>query len=384
MRLSPTIHTDLLVVGLGPAGCAAARSALAEVPGLRILAVDAARFPRDKPCGGAIPGGGRRELALAGLELRVPHARASHARLRAGGDEMRVALPVPAVVVERRAFDADLVAQVRAAGAETLEDAPLLELETGLARTGAGDVAFRGLVVADGASAMGRRVLGLPAGRRVPLREARAPRGQEDLVFDLDAGVSGYAWRFPSPGAGAPAESLGAYAFAGGGVDAALSAWAASEGLPSTGARAWSLRVRDRDEPAGVDGALLAGEALGVDPLAGEGIRYALWSGRIAGRLAARAILAGRAPSPGAYRRALGRTRTGAVLALFVRLAPLLYGPDPRWRRAAADPAVAAAFAGLVSGGRILPQVARLLVRYARFALPPVPRRNLAGTRRPA
>jgi len=361
------IHTDLLVVGLGPAGCAAASAALSTAPGLRLVAIDAATFPRDKLCGGAVPGGGLRELALAGLELRVPHVRASHARLRACRNEVRVALPTPAAVVERRSFDADLVAQVRAEGGQVIEAAPLLGIEGGVARTGAGDVEFRAAIVADGASATGRRSLGLPAGHRVPLREARAPRAQEDLVFDLDAGVTGYAWRFPCPGTSALEENLGAYALAGGGVDAALRGWAAAEDLPAAAPEAWALRVRDRLEPTGVPGALLAGEALGADPLLGEGIRYALWSGRIAGRLAAHALRAGRVPSPAAYRRALACTRTGAVLALFVRLAPRLYGTDLRWRRAAADPAVAAAFAGLVSGEPVVPAGARLLARYAAF-----------------
>ncbi len=357
------IRTDLLVVGLGPAGCAAARAALAVVPGLRVVAVDAARFPRDKLCGGAVPGGGRRELALAGFALRVPHVSVSHARLRTEGKDVRVALPTPAVVIERNAFDADLVAQVRDAGVEAIEGAPLLGLDGGVARTGAGDVVFRALVMADGASARGRRALGLAAGRRAPLREARAARSQEDLVFDLDAGIAGYAWRFPCPGVKQPAENLGAYAFSGGGVDDVLAVWGSAEGLTSTGAEAWALRLRDPREPVGIAGALLAGDALGADPLTGEGIRYALWSGRIAGGLAARALRAGRAPSPDAYRRALARSRTGMVLALFVRLAPRLYGIDPRWRRAAASPAVAQAFAALVSGAPVVPQIAGLLLR---------------------
>ena len=387
-----SIDADLLVVGAGPAGCAAAVAARAEARSLRVVVIDAARFPRDKLCGGAIPGGGRRELALAGLSLRVPHAVAAQVRLRVAGADLRVPLPIPAVVVERRAFDADLVAQARSSGAEVLEGAALLGVEGRVAATAAGPVAFRALVAADGASAAGRRALGLPPGPRLPLREARVPRGQEDLLFDLDAGAGGYAWRFPCPGGAGPEENAGAYAFRGGGAcaDAALRELARAEGLCLNG-DAWSLRPRGRGEPVGVPGALLAGEALGVDPLAGEGIRYALWSGRIAGRSAARALRAGRLPSPAAYARALARTRTGAVLALFVRLAPRLYGEDPRWRRLAADAAVAAGFADLVSGAAVLPAAARLLARWASLAAarqvrsaPGEPGGNLAGTGRPA
>ncbi|MEK7381419.1 MAG: FAD-dependent monooxygenase [Gemmatimonadota bacterium] len=41
-------HTDLLVIGAGPAG--AATAARAAAAGLRVTLVDRARFPRDKPC----------------------------------------------------------------------------------------------------------------------------------------------------------------------------------------------------------------------------------------------------------------------------------------------------------------------------------------------
>ena len=43
---------DSIVVGAGPAGSTAAR-VLAE-RGARVLLLDRARFPRDKPCGGAV------------------------------------------------------------------------------------------------------------------------------------------------------------------------------------------------------------------------------------------------------------------------------------------------------------------------------------------
>ena len=43
---------DAIVVGAGPAGSTAART-LAE-GGARVLVLDRARFPRDKPCGGGI------------------------------------------------------------------------------------------------------------------------------------------------------------------------------------------------------------------------------------------------------------------------------------------------------------------------------------------
>ncbi len=346
------MRCDLLVVGAGPAGCAAAVAAHAQDPKLAVTVIDAARFPREKLCGGAITGGGLRELELSGLVLRVRHAVTGHALLRLGGAISRVDLPHAAVVVRRLELDADLVAQAREAGAQVREGTALQAVHGDIAHTSQGPIRFGAMIAADGVSGATRRCLGLPQGRRVPLCEAQLPAAEQwDLVFDLDAGVAGYAWRFPCVGPGAPAESCGVYSSKRApDLAAALARFAAREGLSAGGADRSAIRLYQPGGPYGSGRALLAGEALGVDPLAGEGIRYALWSGRIAGKHAARALSRGAAPSVGAYRRALHASRSGVTLALCARLAGRLYGPDPRWRRAAADRGVAEALAALVSG----------------------------------
>jgi flavin-dependent dehydrogenase len=365
------MRCDVLIAGAGPAGCAAAIAARRAAPHLSVVLVDAARFPREKPCAGAITGGGLRELERAGLALRVPHAVVSHARLRALGREARVELPRPAVVVRRAELDADLVQQARDAGATVLEGAALEDVQEDRARTGAGEISFGALVCADGAAGPSRRLLGLGPGRHALLREARAPgASQWDLLFDLDAGVPGYAWRFPAPGlAGATGETVGIYAHARtAGLGPALEAWLAREGRSAGEPVRWPIRLHEPRGPVGQalgpglgkTRALLAGEALGVDPLTGEGIRYAFWSGRIAGALAARAAARRQAPSLAEYRARLAASRSGLALALLSRLAGGLYGPDVRWRRLAAEPRVAAAFAAVVSGRPSRPVVAAL------------------------
>ncbi|GEJ57156.1 FAD-dependent monooxygenase [Anaeromyxobacter diazotrophicus] len=359
---------DLLVVGAGPAGCAAAVAARRAAPGLDVRVVDAARFPREKPCGGALTGGAQRELALAGLELRVRHAVVTHALLRVEGLARRVELPRPAAVVRRIELDHDLVLQARAAGARVDEEAPLLALEPGLARTGAGPLRFRAAVAADGVGGPSRRALGLGPGRRAPLRETQLEAaGQGDLLFDLDAAGAGYAWRFPCFVEGRPAESCGVYALAGGAaLTGALREFARREGvLPAAPATPSALRLFEPGGPVGAGAALLAGDALGADPLAGEGLRYALWSGRIAGALAARALARGGAPSLRAYRARLAGSRSGLLLQLTARLAPRLYAGQGRWRRAAADPRVAEALAALVSGAAPAGPLLALTVRLA-------------------
>ncbi len=365
---SSEVRADLLIAGAGPAGCAAAVAARRAAPKLRVVLVDSARFPRDKVCGGAITGGGLREMERAGLALRVPHAVARFVTLRVDGASLRAELPRPAAVVSRLDWDADLVAQARQAGAQVVEGAPLLALRQGVAETGAGPVRFAALVCADGVGGTSRRLLGLPSGRRAPLREALAEeRGQEELIFDFDAGVRGYAWRFPCLCGARPVENAGVYSLAGPPGDA-LERWTGREGIRTGPQLAWSLRLWERGGPVGAGPALLAGEALGADPLTGEGIRYALWSGRIAGDLAARAIRRGGAGPGGplrwAYRARLAASRSGVALSLFRSLGARLYGGDPRWRRLASDPKVMGALAELVSGAAPPRPLLALLLRY--------------------
>jgi menaquinone-9 beta-reductase len=290
---------------------------------------------------------------------------------------VRVELPHPAVVVRRLEFDADLVAQARAAGANVIEEAPLEALEGDVAITGQGSIRFRALIAADGLAGASRRALGLPAGRRVPLREAAVPVAQQwDLVFDLDAGLPGYAWRFPCIDAGRNSENCGVYSAEGSaGLDEALARFADREGLTGRGPLGRSaIRLFEAGGPVGKGNALLAGEALGADALAGEGIRYALWSGRISGRLAARTLAAGRLLSLGAYRALLFTSRSGVLLELGARLAKRLYGPDPRWRAIASDRRVAEAVAALVSGEAPVLPILGLLAR-----LPAARKRSGAG-----
>ena len=47
------MNYDVIVVGAGPAGSTAAKN-LAE-KGIKVLLLDKAKFPRDKPCGGGLP-----------------------------------------------------------------------------------------------------------------------------------------------------------------------------------------------------------------------------------------------------------------------------------------------------------------------------------------
>ena len=63
---------DVLIAGAGPAG--ATLAIMLGRAGLSVEVYDAHRFPREKPCAGAISAWGLEALAAIGVELDVPHA----------------------------------------------------------------------------------------------------------------------------------------------------------------------------------------------------------------------------------------------------------------------------------------------------------------------
>ena len=304
---------DLAVVGAGPAGAAAALSALRTRPGARVLLLDRSDFPRDKSCGDGIAPHALDELARLGaahvLADRVPVQRL---RLTAPhGAEVARRTPRPNYVVPRTVFDARLVEAAVERGA-VLERRTVRRIEVRDDRVVLdGEVAARAVVGADGANGVVRRQLGLPrqpaGATAVAVRGyATAPGGEpEQLIVLSPHKWPAYAWSFDAGDGTANvgfgmllpelrAEPQGGRRALEDGLAELLPGVEAerkvSHHLPLS-------RVRP-PQPAGR--VLLAGDAMSlVNPLTGEGIFYALLSGRLAGACAG-------APDPGrAYARAL-------------------------------------------------------------------------------
>ena len=307
---------DLVVVGSGPAGSAAAIGALRTRPDLRVLLVDRAEFPRDKACGDGIAPHVLELLesyAVTGLvddAVPVPEL-----RLHRGPTSVRRRMHRPAWVVPRLVLDARLRDAAVAAGA-----VPQHGQVRGTTSGGHGVVLeglpgpVTGAVVlgADGAHSLVAR--SQPAGRPRGSRTAFAlrgyaptpveRRGAQVIVFG-DTRQPSYAWSFDRGDGHAnvgygellhgdqppptrrllldqlerllPASTQGGEAWRG-------------HHLPLT---PWRFRPR-------AGRVLLAGDAARlVNPLTGEGIYYAVLTGLLAGASAATAVTEGRPENAG-------------------------------------------------------------------------------------
>ncbi|HSL00363.1 MAG TPA: NAD(P)/FAD-dependent oxidoreductase [Rubrobacteraceae bacterium] len=371
-----TTRYDLIVVGAGPGGSATAYHAAKS--GLEVLLLDRQEFPRDKPCGDGLMPHAASEIKLMGLAewLEEPHhgtftgfsVYTASAFLRQG---VPPSLHGPRGYVARRGeTDAKLLEAAVSAGADFLPRTRATDLlrspagdATGVeVANGAGSARFGAplVVAADGVGGFAGK--GLKAhqnavARRQYFRGVDGPNKEDLQIFitrDMNADGAGYGWVFylgdgtANVGAGVSTRSL---ARTGRNLkdyferflqEPQLAAWleaAEPEGPP----RSWSLKMGMWGARRYAQGLLMVGDAASmVHPISGEGVGYAVESGRLAAAWAYEAHVRKdfSASTLSGYERQLRKQRAREHLSghALVNLVPNLSMLEPLFKACEKDP----------------------------------------------
>ncbi len=346
-----TTHYDAMIVGGGPAGASAAFTL--RQAGKRALVLEKERLPRYKTCGGAVS---RRVLAQFPFSFEsVIQANVRAISYALGDHFTTIRLDDPSLVmVMREEFDdyllkhigAEVHASSRVTGIEELSDRVRVTTSDGERLEG------EYLIAADGANSTVARALGLRKHRvlagaieieaRVPADVLQQFAHAPLLIFgELRLG---YLWIFPK--ADHLSVGIGALSPRPGELQAALDRVMVRYGIPLDGQprHGHPLPIYRHGGQLGTSRTLLAGDAAGlVDPFTGEGIRFAIRSGR----LAAQAIVRGQTDRyTGMIRREIGTNHlVGAALTW------IFYGmPRASFKMALRNPRLSQALVSMVGG----------------------------------
>ncbi len=323
---------DVIVVGAGPGGSAAAH-ALAQA-GLDVLLLEKSAFPREKVCGDGLTPRAVKTLIDMGIDTTGANGFIRNRGLRIIGGGLCLELPWPeladypahGLVRPRLDFDELLAGAAQKAGARLqelsnvtgalLDDAGRVVGVTAKVGPDRNETTYRApvTIAADGSSA--RLALGLGVAKRddrpmgvAVRRYFQGPRHDDDMLeswLELRAPngdlLPGYGWVF-GVGDGTSNVGLGilntTQAFQDTDYKKLMARWTGSmpgewqfDEAHATGpVRGGALPMGFNRQPHYTRGLMLVGDAAGaVNPFNGEGIAYAMESGRLAAEVTLQAL----------------------------------------------------------------------------------------------
>lgn len=300
---------DVIVVGGGPAGASAARRA-AQI-GASVLLIDAATFPRAKPCGGAVSEQAMSYLDFP-LEPALIQAEVYGARVHFAENVVEGRKPFRiAVLTSRTELDFFLLGKAAEAGVEIIQGIRVENVSQNddFAIVTIDNRQFKSqyVIAADGAQSLIAKSI-----RQRLSKDEFAVAYEADIVCSKESPAQlandlidiyfgqeymGYSWIFPKRdrwniGVGAMASQATNVKSSTKEFLGKLTALRYDAGAELVNGKGWIIPAGGIRRRVGLKRIYLTGDAAGfVDPFYGEGIAYAILSGAQAGAITGTASL---------------------------------------------------------------------------------------------
>ncbi|KPA21513.1 putative oxidoreductase [Shimia sp. SK013] len=374
---------DIIVIGAGPAGSAAA--AWAAKHGARVALVDKATFPRNKLCGGLFTERSRRYYReIFGQDFDLTQAVTRHdIAFWHEGSELAVIRDIPPLHLTMRLdLDDTLFRHALDAGAVDFSGRSIAQLSENSMSFKNGETLTTDILIgADGVnSIVAKHLFGaafdtetVGFGLEIELSEVTQNPGKNQLRIDFGAASWGYGWSFPKQhsttigvgGLRAPNPNMKTH----------MRHYLEALGLDPDAVKfkGHHLPFGDFRKTPGRANIVLAGDAAGlVDPITGEGIAFAMKSGQIAAQSALDALAAG-APETTLTRHKMGLRDMHKNLRIACTLRRIIFAP--RWQKTFTETfrrskTVRVMYMRLLAGELEYPQLARaVLARLPRYVV---------------
>ncbi len=360
------MEKSILILGGGPSGLSTALHLAKYFPHLtgRILILEKEHYPRPKLCAGGLVADAEIILQRLGLDAsEVPHVDVTTAHFDFAGKGLSISLPNAHTlrVIRRDEFDAWLAGKAREKGIEIRDGIVVKNIQPRkqdvIVETNVGDFIAQVVVGADGSNGITRRCI-LP---NSPVHTARvlevftheynvvASEAQQFPLnqrighayfdfFPVPDNIAGYVWDFPTQIKGMPMRCWGIY-------DTNLQADHPRPALKQPLAREMARHGFNLDDveikghpirwfsprnQMSVPRVLLVGDAVGADPVFGEGISIALGYGAVAAREIGESFRRDEFSFSG-YRNRVLRSALGQTLMARWAITHILYRLKWRW-----------------------------------------------------
>ncbi|MEP5760713.1 MAG: geranylgeranyl reductase family protein [Litoreibacter sp.] len=289
---------DVIVIGSGPSGSAAATTALAH--GLSVAIVDKATFPRDKLCGGLFTGRSEKAMkSVFGLDVTEDmFVTTDHMRFLSKGNVLADIKDAPPVhLTMRRDFDEMLHKHALSQGAKAFLGNPITQVgDNSVSLRNGETLQFRILIGADGVNSyVARHLFGRPfdpdkIGFGLEIETPLTPSRDDAVEVEFDGATWGYGWSFPKRQTATI--GVGGIHSRNPDMKAHMAAYVdLTNSDTSLKYKGHYLPFGDFKKEPGRDNILLVGDAAGlVDPITGEGIALAMESGAHAAHAAYKSL----------------------------------------------------------------------------------------------